>query len=111
MKVIRGAPLLSISKNTTNVTRIWTHDGWCYIPQLQKRDRFFTTDASNVLEYQSESWDGAIPRPLHFEEIRYSLLSKKPLSWQEQGSWGSERYVATTVHTDSPSHPPPSQHL
>jgi hypothetical protein len=50
------------------ITLIWSSDGWCYIPQLKIRQRFFENKT-----IQKEKWDGIIGMPLHVET---TLLSK-----------------------------------
>lgn len=102
MRVIR-TPGVSSTSNSKQITRVWGIDGWCYIPELRVRQRFSVTDTSEILDFKSESWHGVIPIPEHQEQVTYSLLSAKPLRWQEEGSWGSERYEETTSRTHTPS--------
>jgi hypothetical protein len=52
------------------VTLIWSSDGWCYIPQLKLRQRFFQ---DNIVK--KEKWDGVIGMPLHVEKVFLSSLS------------------------------------
>ena len=65
---------------------IWANDGWCYIPQLKIRQKFTDT------HYFHEEWLGVIAPPQHIETITWSLYSKEPRVWQEQGPQHSEVY-------------------
>jgi hypothetical protein len=96
-------PGASSTSKSKQITRVWGNDGWCYIPELRVRQRFSATTDSQTLEFTSETWDGVIPIPQYQEQVTYSLLSAKPLSWQEQGTWGSERYAETTFRKHTPS--------
>ena len=58
-----------------NIHRLWADDGWCYIPQLKKRERFTET------HFFSENWEGIIPIPLHSEQVLRSVYS--PMVWKE----------------------------
>lgn len=102
MLLLRTAGASSTSKSK-QITRIWGNDGWCYIPELRLRQRFSATEMPGVLEFTSETWSGVIPMPEFQEQVTYSLLSAKPLRWQEEGSWGCERYEETTPRKHSPS--------
>lgn len=73
------------------ITRMWANDGWCYIPELKRRDRFFQAE-NRLIEWKSETYDGIIPFPEHSEQLSYYLCSQSPLSWVEQGPWGFELY-------------------
>jgi hypothetical protein len=79
-----------LSKHSIPVTRIWAHDGWCYIPELSKRQRFSLAEAG--INVETEVWTGVIPKPNHVEAVKYSLLSEHPLVWEEQGPTWCERY-------------------
>jgi hypothetical protein len=72
-------------KKTILITRIWANDGWCYVPELQQRHKFFNID-EHVMKIESESYSGSIPFPEHSELVTYLLLSEKPLRWAEQGA-------------------------
>jgi hypothetical protein len=93
------------SKHSFPITRIWAHDGWCYIPELSKRERFSTTDEPGVIHVETEAWWGVIPKPLHMEALKYSPLSEEPRVWEEQGSSWCERYEETIPNTKMSSHP------
>ena len=69
------------------ITRIWANDGWCYIPELKKREKFFTVK-SDTLRYVSEDWNGIIPLGEHTEQLTYYPCSQKPLVWTETGPLG-----------------------
>ena len=75
--------------NTTPIliTRIWANDGWCYIPELKKREKIFTVEKGN-LRYESETWNGSIPLGEHTEQLTYYPLSQNPLVWTETGPLG-----------------------
>jgi hypothetical protein len=60
------------------VTLIWSNDGWCYIPQLNLRQRF------TEKLYYSEEWKGVIALPEHIETIEWALYSREPKVWREQ---------------------------
>jgi len=60
-----------------NVTFIWGNDGWCYIPQLNLRQKFTNT------HYYHEDWHGVIALPEYIEQVNWSLYSKEPRVWQE----------------------------
>ena len=96
-------PVASSTYNSVDITRVWGNDGWCYIPELRVRQRFSASLHPHLLAFKSEPWSGAMPLAVHQEQVRYSLMARSPLIWQEQGIWGSERYEETTVHTHSPS--------
>lgn len=86
------------------ITRIWAHDGWCYIPELKQRQKFFTVDDPEQFRLEIEEWTGIIPRPLHSEELKYSRISESPLVWQEEGTWGGELYEQSIPSTKIPCH-------
>ena len=54
------------------VTLVWSSDGWCYIPQLKIRQKFFENN-----KVEKETWDGVIGMPLHVETIPWSLYLKQ----------------------------------
>lgn len=60
------------------VTMLWGNDGWCYIPQLQIRQKY----TENTYVFQS--WDGVIAIPAHTEEVTWALYSESPRVWREQ---------------------------
>jgi len=66
-------PLLS-----ENVSMFWCKDGWCYIPQLRVRQKFYNE------KYFREEWYGVIPRPESIEQIQYEIYSYKPFTWREK---------------------------
>jgi len=88
MKVKRSQ--VSVSKLTNTITRIWAQDGWCYIPELKERQRFFVNE--NLFEMDFEVWNGVIPLPEHRETLSYSLERQKPRVWREQGEGWAELY-------------------
>ena len=67
------------------VTIIWADDGWCYIPQLQMRQRFTET------HYYREDWAGVIAMPEHIETVTWALYSKEPRVWQEDAEVYSQK--------------------
>ena len=101
MRIKKKLVASSTCNKTTLITRNWGNDGWCYIPELKVRQRFFTTDLKDVFELKSEKWDGIMPLPAHEERVSYFLLSEKPLVWEESWSWGCERYEETKDHTST----------
>jgi len=78
-------------KKTILITRIWANDGWCYVPELQQRHKFFNID-EHVMKLESENYSGSIPFPEHSELLTYLLFSEKPLRWAEQGPGWSEAF-------------------
>ena len=84
------------------ITRIWSHDGWCYIPEMTMRQRFYDSG-----KFETEEWKGAIPSGQYWEHLTYHLYSQSPLVWTEEGFWGHETFeehIAThskTTHTSS----------
>jgi hypothetical protein len=90
---IKRSQTSSASKpiKTILITRIWGNDGWCYIPELNLRQKFFTSGADQ-LRLESQAYTGAIPFPEHSELLTYFLYSQSPLSWGEQGPWGYESF-------------------
>jgi len=71
------------------VTFIWSTDGWCYIPQLNLRQKF--TESL----FTQEEWDGVIAIPEHVETINRCVYSRSPLIWREKGSQFDEVYCTT----------------
>ena len=73
--------LSTLNSNTPieskNVTFIWANDGWCYIPQLNLRQKFTNT------HYYHEDWNGVIALPEYIEQVTWTLHSKEPRVWQE----------------------------
>lgn len=99
---VRRTQAFSGSKpiKTILITRIWANDGWCYIPELKIRQRFFV-NGHDMLRLDSETYTGVTPFPEHSELLTYFLYSENPLSWGEQGVWGYEAFEQTdaTPHT------------
>jgi len=95
----------------TPITRIWAHDGWCYIPELQLRQKFLTTTEISEFDFVSEKWIGIIPKPEHSESLTYHQESQ--LAWVEYGYWGSDRYEQSSPSTKTsyPTLPPRKQPL
>lgn len=85
------------------ITRMWAHDGWCYIPQLNQRQKFFTLDSPSRFQLEIQEWRGVIPRPLHSEQLKYRRLAQS--AWQEESAyWGAELYEETSPNTSTPCH-------
>lgn len=61
------------------VTRVWAQDGWCYVPQLLKREKFTES------EYHDQPWDGIIPLPVYTETLVRTIYSHSPMIWRERG--------------------------
>lgn len=97
--LVRRSPISSASDYTDalSITRVWANDGWCYIPELKKRQQFFDTEEGTLLK--SESYDGIIPLPLYSECVLYATFPKEPRSWVEMGNGWAELYEML-----SPSH-------
>jgi len=49
------------------VTLIWSSDGWCYIPQLKIRQKYFENKS-----IKKEKWEGVIGMPMHIEKVSRS---------------------------------------
>jgi hypothetical protein len=77
------------------VTRIWSNDGWCYIPEFGERQKFISR-SSDVFELQKEQWTGIIPIAEFIEPVEYSVITTKPLTWIEKTEWGCEKFEETT---------------
>jgi hypothetical protein len=76
------------------VTFIWAKDGWCYIPELHKRQRFYIQPDVSILTLVEEPWLGVIPQPLNLEKVKQSLFSVgHPRIWMEETPGFSELYV------------------
>lgn len=73
------------------ITRMWANDGWCYIPEMKRRDRFFEAE-NGFMNVQNEHYDGIIPFPEHSELLTYYLCSESPLVWVEKAPWGCQLY-------------------
>lgn len=99
------------NKQGTPITRMWAHDGWCYIPELKVRQKFLTVNGSSEIEFLSESWVGIIPKPEHWESLSY--LRESPLAWVECGYWGCDRFEQSSPSTKTsyPTLPPRKQPL
>lgn len=61
------------------ITRIWASDGWCYIPQIIKREKFTET------KFMEENWNGVIPIPVYSETLTRMVYSESPRVWREKG--------------------------
>jgi len=72
------------------ITRVWAQDGWCYIPQLLKREKFTEE------EFFEESWDGVIPIPVYSETLIRTIYSMSPRIWREKGEEFDEIFEETT---------------
>ena len=97
----------STFKNNIQITRIWANDGWCYIPELQLRQKFLVVDTPSEFELLSEPWQGIIPKPEHWEQLNYYPKSQFPLVWEEMGPWGREKYEESIQSTNRSVHLPP----
>lgn len=77
------------------ITRIWAQDGWCYIPQLLKREKFTET------EFFEEDWDGVIPLPVYSETLIRMVYSHAPRIWREKGQEFDEIFEETiSIHNN-----------
>ena len=90
MKVLLKKSQVSSSKSSSQITRIWAQDGWCYIPELSQRQRFSVV--GEFLEMEQEIWRGVIPMPEHRESLGYNVRGLQPLTWQEEGPGWAELY-------------------
>lgn len=108
MKHLRDMRIFKVphlySNHFITITRVWAHDGWCYIPELSKRERFLHVE-NDVFKVETEVWPGIVPPPKHTEVLKYSLLLESPLLWEESGPWGCERYEETTPNMQMFCHP------
>lgn len=76
----------------SNVTYLWCNDGWCYIPEMKLRKKYFM--ACNLqLNIVEESWDGIIQVPEYSEQVEISVYSQSPRIWKETIENLSELYV------------------
>ena len=78
---------------TEDVTYLWCNDGWCYIPELNIRQKFIVMKDSNFLTLIEEPWEGVLPVPLNLEKVARSLFSEATRVWLEKSSYFSELYV------------------
>lgn len=92
--------------NGVLVTRVWSGDGWCYIPELKVRQKFLITEDRYIFEFVSENWNGIIPKPEHRETLMYYPESTPLLTWEESAEWGCDRYEQTTPSTQTSAHQP-----
>ena len=90
MKILLKKSQVSSSKSSSQITRIWAQDGWCYIPELSQRQRFSVV--GEFLEMEHEIWRGVIPMPEYQEAIQYCVYGQQPLTWQEGGQGWTELY-------------------
>lgn len=90
-------------KKTILITRIWANDGWCYVPEMQQRHKFFTI-SEDVFRMETEDYTGAIPFPEHSELVTYWLISEKPLRWAEQGNRWCEAFEEVSAIQPSCNH-------
>lgn len=79
---------------SSSITRIWANDGWCYIPELKRREKFVYKSA-DLIEFCAESYEGIIPSKEHEEVVQYHLITRKPLAWAEKTQWGHEIFSET----------------
>lgn len=77
------------SQTSRTVTRIWSEDGWSYIPELSIREKFTET------HFFREKWEGIISRPLHVETVTRTVYS--PVAWRETGKDFDEIYEVKTT--------------
>ena len=108
MKVLLKKSQVLPSKGTTQTTRIWAQDGWCYIPERSQRERFSVV--GEFLEMERETWVGIIPLPEHQETLGYSVHALQPLIWQEEGPGWSELYEEVIpIHSKTTTYQTPQQ--
>ena len=107
MKILLKRSQVSSSKTSSQITRIWGQDGWCYIPELSQRQRFSVV--GEFLEMEQEIWRGVIPMPEHQESLGYTVRAVQPLIWQEGGQGWAELYeeVVPTHNKTMTSQIPP----
>jgi hypothetical protein len=79
---------------TQFITRIWANDGWCYIPEFKKREKFIEYSPS-VIKIEEEEYQGIIPSVEYEERVEYHLIKKKPMVWAENTEWGHEKFSET----------------
>ena len=114
MKILLKKSRVSSSKSSSQITRIWAQDGWCYIPELSKRQRFSVV--GEFLEMEQEAWRGVIPFPEHQESLGYTVRAQQPLTWQEEGPGWTELYEeavpnhSKTMTYQTPPLPPKPLH-
>ena len=78
------------------VTYLWCNDGWCYIPEIDIRRKYHTTENPSELNITEEKWNGVFPVCEYLELVEMELYSKSPLIWKETILGSSELYVETT---------------
>lgn len=90
----RSSYVSQTSKDIKTVTRIWSEDGWSYIPELKLREKF------TEVHFFREKWEGIISRPLHVETLIRTTYS--PLVWRETGKEFDEIYEVKISTPHSP---------
>ena len=103
--------LKSYSKSKI-VHYIWSHDGWCYVPQLQRRQKYLA-HKNGTMEIQVEPWFGVIPMWEHLEDVELYLFSQEPLLWAERIGVSYEIFLETKTSQSKSKkthdHPPVEQ--
>lgn len=93
MKVKKSDPKTHNLNNpieTKLLTYLWCNDGWCYIPELKKRQVYYADKHDLIIE--SSEWEGLIPNYEYCETIEMKVYSQSPLVWTEQSGDFYELY-------------------
>lgn len=97
----------------SNVTYLWCNDGWCYIPEINIRRKYSTSDNNSELNIIEQNWTGVIPVCEYSEMVEISLYSDSPQIWKEKIEDFSELYVESKeiqkVNKKSRAHQQPLQ--
>lgn len=84
-------------RETKEIQVLWCDDGWAYVSQNKIRRSFETVDASGILEYIEEPWEGVVPAKVVYDEkVLYTIYNHKKM-WMEVGNQYSELYVIDEV--------------
>lgn len=80
------------------LTYLWCNDGWCYVPELKKRQVYYVGKAKDQLVIESSEWEGIIPMVEYSEKIKMTIYSQSPLVWSEESDDFFEIYEEQTTN-------------
>jgi hypothetical protein len=69
---------------TKELTYLWCNDGWCYIPEIKARRKYFTIEDNLHIQIIEEKWSELIPVCEYLEKVEVSIYSHSPQIWKEQ---------------------------
>ena len=80
------------------LTYLWCNDGWCYIPELKKRQVYWYNKDQDYYTIESVEWEGVIPMVEHHENIKMMVYSHSPRVWSEETEDFFEIYEEQTTN-------------